>query len=207
MFALLSDRTTTRRPQFARLRLEALEARNAPASLTLAVTYGKETNVTFTGTLSGVSNPANQTIYLEGSVCGSTTTDANGNFSVTLAATSPGDVSAMVFVPSPSSTTVTLTDPGAKIDVFQALETPGNRWDLKGHVAYSRPFDSFIVNFGAAQTAIMGKTATTDSSGNFDITVQLSGTSRDNGTVTAFTYDPWGNMSPNAYQVIEQAGT
>jgi hypothetical protein len=208
MFALLSPRKTRARgPQLARLCLEALEVRYAPATLTLSVTYGKDTNVTFSGDLTGSANPGGQTVYLMGVANGQTTTDANGHFSVTLAATALGTVSASLLDCSTNTPEVTLTDPGPKVDVFQALEGPGNLWEFKGHVEYSRPFCSFTINFGGSPISIMGKSTTTDSIGNFDTFIQLNGTSTDNGTATAFTYDAWGTWSSDAYQVIDQTGT
>jgi hypothetical protein len=210
MLALRSPHTTLptiRRPRFAHLQLEALEDRNAPASLTLSVTYQKDTNITLSGDLTGTSNNANQMIHIQGVASGQTTTDANGHFSVALAATALGQVSAMYWGQGIACATATVTDPGPQVDVFQALEGAGNVWEFKGHVDYDRPFTNFTVLFWGSPVSVSGKSATTDSSGNFDVFIQLNGTSSDNGSVAAFTYDAWGTQSAYAYQIINQTGT
>jgi len=204
-------------PRFAHLRLETLERREVPATLTLSVTYGTGKMVTLSGTLSGLDNPSLQPITLTGQVSDTTYTNAYGQFSVTESAAGLGNVTA-TFMPavmsgfaatsnaSGTTASVTLTDVKPALTFF-ADEHPGNLWTLYGDVTYSRGPTNLVVYFGGVPISLEGKTATTDSSGHYQVSVFLNGTTSDNGTASAVVYTPWDTPSEAALDVIYQSGT
>jgi hypothetical protein len=213
---------TTSAPRFARLRLESLEARQVPATLTLSVTYGTGKMVTLSGTLSGVDNPSLQMITLGGQVQDTIFTNSMGQFSVTESAMTLGDVTA-TYVPmsmfasgstsasssmfnSGTTASVTLTDVTPSL-TFCAHEYPGSVWVLSGDVTYSRGPGSLPVYFGGRPVSLSGQTATTNSSGHYETTVYLNGTSSDNGIATAVVYTPWNTPSEEALTYVHQSGT
>jgi len=218
-------------PRFARLRLEPLEARQVPATLTLSVSYGTGKTVTLSGTLSGLDNPSLQMITLGGQVSDTTYTNSLGQFSVTETAVNLGDVTA-TFVPtsmsgpstmlmsatlsSYSGTTmtsgsgatagVTLTDVAPSL-TFYAEEHPGRLWTLYGDVTYSRGPANLVVYFGGVPVSLEGKTATTGNTGHYETSLFLNGTSSDNGTAEAVVRTPWNTASEVAIDNIHQSGT
>src|SRR4051794_36968142 len=97
MFQLFSRQTRKSHPapRTARPRLESLEGRLVPATVTLnPITYGTGRQVTLSGTLSNTGNVAWQMIALGGQVSGTTMTNAQGQFSATLTASALGNVTA-----------------------------------------------------------------------------------------------------------------
>src|SRR5262249_34627228 len=195
--------------------LENRNRRNPPATLTLSVTYGAGKTVTLSGTLSGLDNPSLQPITLTGQVSDTTYTNSYGQFSVTESAANLGTVTA-TFMPtamsglaqssSASGTTasVTLTDVKPTLTFF-ADEHPGHLWTLHGAVTYSRGTANLVVYFGGAPVSLAGKTATTDSTGHYEVSVFLNGTTSDNGTASAVVYSPWDTPSEAALDVIYQS--
>jgi hypothetical protein len=179
-----------------RLGLEALESRYCPsAALSVGVYYGPQTTVTLFGTLSGTSTPAGQGITLSGEVNGSATTDANGNYSITLQASALGQVEASWWVNgvSQASATTNLSVAPPNIDQFNAIQYPGDYWLFTGHVSDYSP-NGLTIEFGGLKS-LQGVTTNVNSSGNFSYGVQLNGSSNDNGWADAATYDWYGQES------------
>ena len=76
-------------PFRSRLRLEVLELRDCPSTVSLNLTPGTNPYVTLSGSLTDTDQVANQRIDFSGPFAGTpyTTTDTDGNFLVTLQAT------------------------------------------------------------------------------------------------------------------------
>jgi hypothetical protein len=195
MFRLLSP--SRRRPVAApgdrpvRLGLEALETRDCPSTLSMGVTYDNQNWITLSGQLTNTPMPGSMTVGIYGQASGSTTTDVNGNYSITLPASGVGNVYARTADGQSNVAQVTLTDDAPVIDNFQAIPDGGNFWTFSGHVT-DQTAAGLVVNFGGL-ASLNGKTATTDNSGNFSLYVQLNGTPSDNGNAGAWTTD-WYNM-------------
>jgi hypothetical protein len=194
--------------RYARLRLERLEDRNAPATVTLSVTYNLGRSITLSGDLSG-GTPSNafQTINLGGMVGGTTTTNASGHYEATLIARGLGDVTARWAMGPSNTATFTLTDQAPVITEFVATEGQDHVWTLSGTVQYFRYFDQLTILFGGQPIDISGKSTTADSTGHFSLTVVLNGQSTDNGTASCQAISPWGTKSDLVCDYIFQTGT
>lgn len=160
-------------------------------------------NVTITGSgnhvrLSGSVTdlaPGGLTVKFTGVVNGSTVTDANGNFSVVLSASSVGNVQGTVTngagqTSNAATGTVAPTPP--EITYFGASHPYGNTWIFSGSVAAGVCPAGMTVQLGGL-TGLQGQTATVQADGTFSITVTLQ--PGDDGTATAITTDPFGQQS------------
>jgi hypothetical protein len=193
-------------PRRARLRLEELEGRALPSTVTLAVTYGTGKNITLSGVLSNTATVSGQQIDISGVASGTATTDASGDFSVNLTATGLGDVKAVTHDQSSNAATVTLTDQAPVLTAFQATEGTNHVWTLSGTVTYFRYFASMTINFGGTPVHVQGVTTNADETGHFEVCVQLDGQADDNGLVWAQAVSPWGTTSDKLYDTILQTG-
>lgn len=206
MFRLLSPSRhrpfPAARARSVRLGLEALETRDCPSTLSMGVTYGNQNSITLAGQLTNTPTPAGQTVVFNGQAAGSTTTDANGNYSITLLANGVGNVYAGTRDGQSNVAQVTLTDAAPEIDDFAATPESKNLWVFTGHVT-DRTAAGLVVHFGGL-ASLNGLTATTDSNGDFSLTVQLNGTQSDNGNAGVWTTD-WYNITsqPATYRVCQ----
>jgi hypothetical protein len=176
--------------------------------LTFSVSYGALKQITLSGKLIDES-PANRTVTFSGSASGTATTDANGNFSVTLTANSLGSVSASATdAANHSSNTamVTLASSAPVISNFHVSEEPEGWYEFTGDVTDESPF-GLTVHFGGAPVSLVGKTCTVDLAGEFCLRIQLNGLDSDNGTASAWLSDWWGQMSNTAQDIVYQTGT
>lgn len=73
----------------------------------------------------------------------------------------------------------------------------GGLWTFSGHVDDDTPA-GLTIRFGGAPASLQGKTAVTDSNGNFSLTLSLQTNGSDAGTATTDTTDPDGNNSNTA---------
>jgi hypothetical protein len=205
MFGLLSHKKArSAAPRLARPRLEPLEGRDAPGTLTAGVTYGEGRSITLSGTLSGVPTVANQTIQIAGQANGTAVTDANGNYTVTLTATALGDVH-VGYDPN-TWTTVTLTDTAPTLNDFFGNEGENRVWTFTGTTTYNRSYSDLTVYFGGAPVSIRGESTEVSTDGTYSLGVQLNGTITDNGTASAWVVDAWGLKSNVAYFYVQQTG-
>jgi hypothetical protein len=185
--------------------LEGLEARDCPSTITENITYGTGKTISVWGTLSDTGGPpGGQTVTISGMASGSTTTNSSGCYGITLTATALGNVYAKTADSNQAS--VTLVDTAPFIDTFTTEERPGDIWIISGHVEYDCHPEQLVINL-AGIPSLQGKTVTVDAGGNWSLTIQLNGTSTDNGTISAVTTDPWGNASNTAFAVVYQTGT
>lgn len=212
MFGLLTRTPRRAAPSIrpvrsVRLGLEALETRYCPASLSLAVAYGTQNNVTLSGDLTGTNSPGGQTIQIGGPVSGVATTDANGHYSITLQENGYGTVGASWMVNGMAqATAMNMIVPPPNIDQFSATMQSGDIWTFSGHVTDPNP-NGLVIQFGGLSSLTNpNATATVNASGYFSYTVQLNGTSSDNGTAWAETTDGYGQQSNTAmFEVVQSA--
>jgi hypothetical protein len=191
---------------------------SSSSTLTLLVAYGSGTTITLSGNLSNTATPSGQTINITGKASGSTTTDSNGNYSVTLQASGLGNVYAQTADGSSNQASVTLTDTAPRVFNFGGSEDEGNLWEFTGTVTWNRAFTSMPGQLEASEGSTIGSnysvTFTSDgtitngvATGSFDVVIQLNGKSSDNGSVLATATDPWGQVSNEACFYVYQTGT
>lgn len=228
MLGLFSSRrssslpTGSRRP---RLGLEYLEARDVPTTilppaeggstrridtcgfLTINAIYGRGTSVTFVGDLLGVENDAYRTINISGKATGTTMTDENGHYQITLNATGLGNVRAELADEPFIHADVELWDEAPVITSFDAIEGQDNVWRFRGTITYHRFLEDVTIYFGGAPISLQGKSVMVDDLGCFELVVILNGEGTDNGTATAQAVSPYGLQSEVAYDSVFQTGT
>ncbi len=97
-----------------------------------------------------------------------------------------------------SGTTARVHQPPRIID-FTGIEEGPNEWTFEGRVVGDN-ISGLVVQLGGIPS-LEGQTATTDSNGWFQITVQLN--PREHGTATAQTTDQWGQSSNTARTPVD----
>lgn len=217
MFALLNRTPRTQKPltrQTANLFLEWLEDRLSPASidpgplpppppppsmesLTLNVTYLQNRQVTLSGNLTGSSGAIpNETIDLSGAVSGTAVTNAQGAYSVTLTATTLGQVSAASADGMSNIADFTLVSGTPTITNFGAIAEGSGLWYFFGSVA-NAPTQGEVVNFGGIN-ALQGQSVAVSSSGSFGFYAIVN----TGGWATAQAVDWWGDTSQIASDYV-----
>jgi hypothetical protein len=185
------------------------------ALLTMSVSYGAGTSITLSGSLSDTSQYAGQTIVISGKASGTTVTDANGNFSVTLNASGLGLVFAVTQDGSSNIASVTLTDTPPSITEFNAVEGGGNVWEFTGTVTWNQTWEYMGGEIqGPPKIGTVGFTAVSEGemsggtcTGTFAIAILLDGTQATNGNYIATVTDCWGQVSNEAIENVYQTGT
>ncbi len=144
MFGLLRRASCQNNPHPTRMVrpfLEALESRYCPSTststLSLNVSYAANRQVTLSGQLTNTGTLGGQTIRITGAVATTATTDANGNYTVTLTASQLGEVDAQtadnqsnVAINNLTASTPTITQFGAVKGDLNSMQTVGStsRW-------------------------------------------------------------------------------
>jgi hypothetical protein len=125
---------------------------------------------------------------------GNTTTDAEGDFTVTLVASGLGNVDAQTEDANGVSNVATepLSVPPPQIDSLTYTESRDNTFVICGHVNCQDP-QGLTVNFGGEVVALDGQSATVGADGWFQITITIP--INDNGIFTAQVTDYWGQQS------------
>jgi hypothetical protein len=216
MFALLNRTPRTRKSltrQTANLFLERLEDRLSPVSispgptsppppmesLSLNVTYLQNKQVTLSGNLTGASGAIpNETINLSGAVSGTAVTNAQGAYSVTLTATTLGQVSAASADGMSNIADFTLVGGTPTITNFGAMAEDNGLWYFFGTVANAPP-QGEVVNFGGIN-ALQGQSVAVSSSGSFEFYAIVN--SGNGGWATAEAVDWWGDTSQIASDFV-----
>jgi hypothetical protein len=191
----------------AHLSLEPLEDRFCPANpgITLSIAYAANQQVTLSGTVTD-SAPANLPVQFTGVVTGNTTTNASGNFNVTLPATALGNVTATVTdLDNQSANAVqAVQDTAPVITSFSYSSEGGGYYDFYGQISYQAP-QLLQVTFGGNVQSLTGQTTPVAADGSFDEAVHLNGTPNDNGTAIAQVLsDWWGLQSNEMYASVTQ---
>lgn len=188
-------------PRPVTLSLERLEDRLAPSGemLSMFVTYDPNKQVTLTGQLANQSGPmAGQTIDLGGSVNGTATTNANGNYSVTLSVSQLGQVTAVSADGQSNTCMAMLMSAAPTITNFNATPEGGGVWLLSGNVT-GQPLQGTVVNFAGIK-AVDGEQETVNANGTFNLYVTVS--SGNGGLVEAEAVDWWGDTSQEASEYV-----
>lgn len=181
----------------------SVPSQNAPTNdsgpaISLSISYNQKKSVTLTGHVTDpVSSPAGLTVQFSGKVVGTAVTDANGNFSLTADASALGAINAVVTdaLGNVSDTaTVNVTSNAPKISNFGCVEGYLHIFTFTGTVT-DESAPGLTVNFGGSPVSLQGKSVAVKADGTFEFTVQLNGTTSDNGTATAQTTDWWGLTS------------
>jgi hypothetical protein len=163
---------------------------NAP-SLTMYRTYGPNRQVTLSGMVTD-AQPGGLTVAFSGVVSGTTTTKADGSYSVTLTATALGSITATtqdVWGLNSAAATVMVSNSAPTITL--SASQVGSIWTFSGRV--SDEYAAGLVVTFSGPSDINGKTATVQSDGTFSLTLTLS--SSDTGWITASVTDWWGLSS------------
>jgi hypothetical protein len=204
MFSVLSRRRCARpvaAPRSVRPRLELLEDRNAPSTLTLTDQFATGANMTFGGAYNGATL-ANQVVTLTGHGWTTTaTTDTNGNYHVTVPinASQFGTVTASVANPNCNQPQVTITLPKAPVITnFAAVSHPAGFWEISGNVTNTPNPSGLTINF-SGMPALANQIATVEANGSFDVILQLNG---EIGTAAATVTDWWGQAAPYVYCAV-----
>lgn len=212
MFELLSRTSRTRKPvasRFASLFLERLEDRLSPVSIsappvptetvTLNVTYLPNRQATFSGQLTSLSGPmASQTVELTGVVNASATTNAQGNYSITLSVPQLGLESAFSADGLSNTAQYTLAAGSPVISNLSAVSEGNGLWLISGSVA-GAPTQGEVINFGGIN-ALLGQSVEVNPDGTFDFYAIVS--SGQGGWATAQAVDWWGDTSPIAVEYV-----
>jgi hypothetical protein len=208
MFGLWTRSFRTRKPSARRtttLCLEKLEDRLSPATssggvtgsaeyITLDVTYLQGQQATFSGQLTNASgNPvAGQTIDLTGVVNATTTTDSQGDYSITLKVPQLGTEYAASADGLSNTAQYTLVGGSPVISDFMGVAENGGLWLFSGTVS-GAPTQGEVVNFGGI-IPLQGTSTTVNSDGTFDFYAIVP--SGEGGWATAQAVDWWGDTSP-----------
>lgn len=187
------------RPRSFRPTLERLEARDCPSTITLTAAVGSNNVVMLSGQVTGTPSPGGLTVQLTGTANGYATTDASGNFRVTLQASGPGQESAST-TDGQSNTATTMVQM-ATIDDFGYIEGPARTFQFVGHVTGG--VEGEKVNLGGIKD-LQGQSTTLDANGSFSVTVILDGLPDDNGDAWAQVVDANGVTSNMALDWVTQ---
>ena len=186
---------TTRR---IRPTLEALEARDCPSTITLNITsFAANKVVTAGGQVTNTPNPSGLTVNLTlgGVAWCSTTTDADGNWSISATAPALGTITAQTADGQSNAAQAALTDALRPVIAVLTFVDEGNRWfNITGHVN-DADFQGEVVKFSGLVNTLNGRTAAVDSLGNFSLLVQLDGQADDVGTLFAQAVNANGQTS------------
>jgi hypothetical protein len=156
------------------------------------VTYDPNRQVTLSGSLSSSSGPiANQTISFGGVFSGTTTTNAQGNYSIKLTAESLGQVTASCANGLSNTARSTLVDGKPTINNFAAVSLGGGMWEFTGTVT-GAPSQGEVVNFGILP-ALQGEHVNVNQNGSFTLYCYIP--SGQGGTASATAVDWWGDTS------------
>jgi hypothetical protein len=183
--------------RFVRPTLEALEARDCPSTITLSITgYAANKVVTAGGQVADTPNPGGLTVNLTlgGQAWCSTTTDANGNWSISATASSLGQITAATGDGQSNTASAMLTDSQRPvIDAFDCV-SEGNQWVLfTGHVTDAN-YQGMVIQFNGIHT-MDGQSTTVDSKGNFAFLAHLDGKADDIGVLNGQAVDWYGLAS------------
>lgn len=207
MFGLLTRSCRSRKALAHRttmLCLERLEDRLSPSgavsdSLSMAVTYLQGKQATFYGQLSSPSGPiANATITLSGLVNATTSTNSQGNYSITLSIPKLGTEDAVSSDPKANEGLCEVVGGSPTISNFDAVAEGNGLWLFSGTVT-GAPTQGEVVNFGGI-TPLEGQSTAVNSDGTFDFYAIVP--TGEGGWASAQAVDWWGDTSQIATDFV-----
>jgi hypothetical protein len=166
-------------------------------SLNVSAAQGPNRTVTVTGQVSG-NSPAGLTVTLSGVVSGSVTTNANGTFTYTGAASAPGPIQATVtdlWGVTVSAVTTLTSQPPAILN-FKAVNNGNNSWTFTGQVQDEYAAGLVVRLGGIPSLDNNNASAIVQADGKFSYTITLE--PGEQGGVTAQCTDWWGQPSNEA---------
>ncbi len=166
-------------------------------SLSLNVTYQQNRQVILSGQLTNAAGPvANEGINFSGAVSGTTTTNSQGGYSITLTAMQLGQVNAVSADGLSNTAQYTLIGGSPTISDFEAMPEGGGLWAFSGSVS-GAPTQGEVVNFGGIP-ALNGQSVSVNSDGSFTFYAIVS----QGGMASATAVDWWGDTSPIAKDYV-----
>jgi hypothetical protein len=181
---------------------------DASPFLQLGVTYGQQKQITLTGRLVDEA-PGGRTVTFSGAASGSVVTDQYGDFSITLTASTLGNVYASATDSGghqSNQAAVKLTSAVPKIVNFTAVEGENREFTFSGSVEDEWSW-GLTVQFMGSVSSMNGQRVTVSADGTFTVIMQLNGTTSDNGNLYAGVSDWWGQMSQYVFIPVHQSGT
>ena len=175
---------------------------NQAPTLTLNISYGTQRMVILTGQVLD-ENPDGLVINFGGVVSGSTVANADGTFWVELEASALGEIygyTTDAFGLSSNTATVAVISDAPTITNMTCVEGINGIWTFRGYVT-DESANGLTVYF-AGLDSVANQTATVQADGWFTLIVTLQ--PGENGTVTAYTTDWWGQYSNTAYYIVRQ---
>jgi hypothetical protein len=163
---------------------------NPAPTLTLTIAYGAQRSITLSGRVTD-NQPGACTVTFTGVATGSTTTNADGTYSLTTNASQLGTVQATAQNPwaqNSASAQGTVTSAPPWISNFQAIRGNLNVWTFQGQVT-DESAPGLMVRFGGLPS-LAGHTTAVESNGWFYLTVELQ--NGEQGNASAQTTDWWG---------------
>jgi hypothetical protein len=174
--------------------------------ISLSVTQNSGNRVTLSGHVTDPS-PSGLTVVIGGGASGSTTTDATGNYNVTVDtntaaaitvyATDVWNQTSNTASATPGSSAPTTTPP--TISNFSADPGTGNSWTFSGQVT-APSFQGLTVQFGGMGSLTNYPPVTVNSTGWFSVTITLA--AGEDGTAWAQATDANGNSSGQACSLV-----
>jgi hypothetical protein len=165
-------------------------------TITLAISYGSQKNVTLSGTVTDL-DAGGRTVNFSNTVARSVVTSADGTFRLTTQAVGRGTIQAFVmdlWGQSATPAQVNVTSNAPVISDFVASEGTNNYWTFTGKVT-DESAAGLTVTLGGV-TGLDGSKVTVQADGTFSFTIQLeAGVS---GTAMATVTDWWGLTSNTA---------
>jgi len=189
-------------PRLIRLHLEPLEDRLSPSGmemLYMSVAYNPNKEVTLSGSLMTQTGPvANQAINFGGAVSGTTTTNSQGQYSVTLKATQLGQVTGVSADGLSNTAQLMLVGGAPVINNFTAICQGGGLWTFTGKVS-GAPMQGEVIHFDGLN-ALVGKTCDVNPDGTFTLSTYIS--NGQGGVAIADAVDWWGDTSSDATTTV-----
>lgn len=212
MFGLFSRTPRTRKParDTTTLCLEKLEDRLSPAgggggtgwapeTITLDVTYLQGQQAIFSGQLTNPSgSAAYQTINLTGVVNTTTTTDSQGDYSITMPVPQLGTEFAASADGQSNTAQFNLVGGTPVISGFSAVSEGNGLWLISGSVS-GAPTQGEVVNFGGI-TPLQGQSTGVNDDGTFEFYAIIP--SGEGGVASAQAVDWWGDTSDTAGTLV-----
>jgi len=173
--------------------------------ITLTLTYGTGHQLILSGKVTD-NWPNGLTVKISGLVSGTTTTDANGNYSTTLTANTPnGTIYASTtdsWSLNSNTASVSASNTAPVISNLSASGGGLGYWTITGKVTDEHP-EGLVVTFSSTDVpAVNGQKATVQADGTFTLTVIIPSTQ--SGYIYAQTTDWWGIQSNLDWTIITQ---